>query len=229
MMRLITRGGVALAFTALSMSAQTPSLLSEPDQVVVIQGAMATGLYHRTTCPWVVRALDSDARKFPLADAKQRYFHPHCLCITGREGRSPCGNEAAASSPPVRPAAAASGAALSAAPATASNASEVVYFTRTGTKYHRATCRFAANASPTTLGEATARYGACAVCKPPTLAGPPSATAPSTGTATIAPRPSTPRTVAPAREVSGQCAATTKKGTRCSRRAQAGRAYCWQH
>lgn len=28
---------------------------------------------------------------------------------------------------------------------------------------------------------------------------------------------------------SGQCAATTKKGTRCSRRAQPGRAYCYQH
>lgn len=27
----------------------------------------------------------------------------------------------------------------------------------------------------------------------------------------------------------GQCAATTKKGTRCSRRAQPGRAYCYQH
>lgn len=26
-----------------------------------------------------------------------------------------------------------------------------------------------------------------------------------------------------------QCAATTKKGTRCSRRAQPGRAYCYQH
>lgn len=29
--------------------------------------------------------------------------------------------------------------------------------------------------------------------------------------------------------ISGQCAATTKKGTRCSRRAQPGRAYCYQH
>ena len=27
----------------------------------------------------------------------------------------------------------------------------------------------------------------------------------------------------------GQCAAITKKGTRCSRRAQPGRAYCYQH
>lgn len=28
---------------------------------------------------------------------------------------------------------------------------------------------------------------------------------------------------------SGQCQATTKKGTRCSRKAQSGRSYCFQH
>ncbi|MBR5729593.1 MAG: hypothetical protein IKX61_05220 [Prevotella sp.] len=28
---------------------------------------------------------------------------------------------------------------------------------------------------------------------------------------------------------SGQCAATTKKGNRCSRQASAGSIYCWQH
>lgn len=28
---------------------------------------------------------------------------------------------------------------------------------------------------------------------------------------------------------SGQCIAKTKKGTRCSRNAQSGRSYCWQH
>lgn len=27
----------------------------------------------------------------------------------------------------------------------------------------------------------------------------------------------------------GQCQAITKKGTRCSRKAQSGSAYCWQH
>jgi hypothetical protein len=29
--------------------------------------------------------------------------------------------------------------------------------------------------------------------------------------------------------VSTQCAATTKKGTRCKRTAKAGSSYCWQH
>ena len=31
------------------------------------------------------------------------------------------------------------------------------------------------------------------------------------------------------RSLGGQCAARTKKGTRCSRRASAGSIYCWQH
>lgn len=31
------------------------------------------------------------------------------------------------------------------------------------------------------------------------------------------------------RSIGGQCAARTKKGTRCSRRASAGSIYCWQH
>ncbi len=31
------------------------------------------------------------------------------------------------------------------------------------------------------------------------------------------------------RSTGGQCAATTKKGTRCSRKASAGSIYCWQH
>ena len=65
------------------------------------------------------------------------------------------------------------------------------------------------------------------------LAGPGSA---------LPPQPSTP-TSTPARAYSAptssrgtsynaspaQCGATTKKGTRCSRRAQPGRAYCYQH
>lgn len=31
------------------------------------------------------------------------------------------------------------------------------------------------------------------------------------------------------RSIGGQCAARTKKGTRCSRRASTGSIYCWQH
>lgn len=46
------------------------------------------------------------------------------------------------------------------------------------------------------------------------------------GTSTPVERPSTPTIRNTERQ---QCAATTRKGTRCSRMAQPGRAYCWQH
>lgn len=67
----------------------------------------------------------------------------------------------------------------------------------------------------------------------PTSAGTqsaPSATAPRPlvggGTSTPVERPSNPTLRNTERQ---QCAATTRKGTRCSRMAQSGRAYCWQH
>lgn len=43
-----------------------------------------------------------------------------------------------------------------------------VYITRTGTKYHRAGCRYLSKSMiPISLEEAKARYGPCSVCKPP--------------------------------------------------------------
>lgn len=48
------------------------------------------------------------------------------------------------------------------------DASETVYVTRTGQKYHRAGCRHLARSQiPMPLKEAAARYGPCGVCKPP--------------------------------------------------------------
>ena len=59
------------------------------------------------------------------------------------------------------------------------------------------------------------------------LVAPPARPAPPTATAGTAPTSApAPRLMNTERQ---QCAATTKKGTRCSRMAQAGRAYCWQH
>lgn len=106
--------------------------------------------------------------------------------------------------------------------ANSSNASEIVYITRTGKRYHRPTCRHAAAGRPTTLGEASQRLTACLVCRPPTLAQANASTASSAAPAVSEQRPVSSL-------VASQCAATTKKGTRCSRKAQAGRAYCWQH
>lgn len=102
-----------------------------------------------------------------------------------------------------------------------------VFVTRTGEKYHRETCRHLSKSKTAiSLKDAAERYGPCSVCKPPVLARPePSADNPQKATAAgerKSPTPSTPATA-------GQCQATTKKGTQCSRRAQPGRAYCWQH
>ena len=100
---------------------------------------------------------------------------------------------------------------------------EKVYVTRTGEKYHRGSCSsLRASRIEMTLAQAAARYGACKNCKPPVPAAAPAA-AP---VATAAAVPAAPRS-APAH--SGRCQATTKKGTQCSRNAQAGRNYCWQH
>lgn len=99
-----------------------------------------------------------------------------------------------------------------------------VYTTRTGTKYHRETCRtLSASKIPMPLKEAAARFEPCSVCNPPKFSpAEPVAAQPSPTTAKPAPvRSSTPTTK--------QCAATTQKGTRCSRTASAGSSYCWQH
>ena len=46
-------------------------------------------------------------------------------------------------------------------------ASDVVYVTQTGGRYHRASCRYAKNATPVTRQEAESRgLTPCKVCKP---------------------------------------------------------------
>ena len=49
-------------------------------------------------------------------------------------------------------------------------ASQAVYLTRTGEKYHRDGCRYLRQSRiPTTLRDAVGRgFGPCSVCKPPT-------------------------------------------------------------
>jgi endonuclease YncB( thermonuclease family) len=97
-----------------------------------------------------------------------------------------------------------------------------VYVTRSGTKYHRAGCRSLARSQiPIALADAMARYGACGICKPPTAI----ANTPAVAPVVTTPRPTKPS--APA--TSSRCQAITKRGTQCSRNAQAGRSYCWQH
>jgi hypothetical protein len=135
-------------------AARSGVALPEPTVVVVDTGPNATALYHRETCAWLKGA--ASTRRFVTADAKKRYFQPHCLCIVGQDATPPCGD--------------------------------------------------------THLTDG------------PTAAVPPAASAPAFAVPT-APRTPAAR-VAPA---STRCQATTKKGTQCSRNAQAGRSFCWQH
>ena len=101
---------------------------------------------------------------------------------------------------------------------------ERVYVTRTGQKYHRASCTSLRSSKiEMPLAEAAARYDACKICRPPVPAAAASPTAPADE------RPAPPASAEPAPR-STRCQATTKKGTQCSRRAQAGSSYCWwQH
>ncbi len=44
---------------------------------------------------------------------------------------------------------------------------DIVYITKTGTKYHRAGCRYLSSSSiPIARSEAIKKYGACSVCNP---------------------------------------------------------------
>ena len=95
---------------------------------------------------------------------------------------------------------------------------QVVYLTRTGTKYHREGCRFLARSGIPIALKDVGSHEPCSVCRPPTLRD----RAPEAVTA--APRPVRTLPASPSR-----CQAMTKKGTQCSRRAQAGSTYCWQH
>jgi hypothetical protein len=53
-------------------------------------------------------------------------------------------------------------------------ATQTVYITRTGDKYHRDGCRYLSRSKiPVSLKEAVGRgYGPCSVCKPPTIRTP---------------------------------------------------------
>jgi hypothetical protein len=105
---------------------------------------------------------------------------------------------------------------------------QVVYVTNTGSKYHQETCRSLARSKiQMPLEKAAARYGPCAICKPPvpaTTKASATGAVPSAGAAA----PAVARPAPPATK-SVRCQATTQKGSQCSRNAQAGGSYCWQH
>ena len=101
---------------------------------------------------------------------------------------------------------------------------QIVYITKSGTKYHVAGCRSLARSQVPIALKNVGTHGPCGICRPPVLnkAGTSSA-APSQAVEALRPPPK------PASASSGQCQATTKRGTQCSRHTQPGRSYCWQH
>ena len=100
------------------------------------------------------------------------------------------------------------------------NPEQLVYVTRTGAKYHREGCRFLTRSQIPLALKDVGSHEPCSVCKPPTLRGTTTAT-------TVA--PAAPRSAPTQPAAAGRCQAITKKGTQCSRSAQAGSTYCWQH
>jgi micrococcal nuclease len=102
---------------------------------------------------------------------------------------------------------------------------QIVYITKSGTKYHLAGCRSLARSQIPVALKNVGTQGPCGICKPPLLGSTLSPFAVTPGVKADAPRAAP--TVPP--KSSGRCQATTKAGKQCSRNAQAGRSYCWQH
>lgn len=93
-----------------------------------------------------------------------------------------------------------------------------VYKTKTGKKYHSENCSYLSKSKiKITLEEAIAKgLGPCSRCNPPIL----QSSSQNLNETTVKPK---------TQQTSTQCAAITKKGTRCKRNAKAGSIYCWQH
>jgi endonuclease YncB( thermonuclease family) len=94
-------------------------------------------------------------------------------------------------------------------PAESSIQGVAVYATRTGTKYHRAGCRYLSKSSiPYSLADAQNRYGPCSHCQPPVTK---SAVAVSTP---LPPVVSPPRTAQPSTETKAVTVYITKSGSK---------------
>jgi hypothetical protein len=162
--------------------------------------------YHQAGCS----SLSRSAIPMRLDDAVRRYG-PCSRCRPPVTGVSPSGpgKMPFADAAPARP-----------------TADTPVYLTAGGPIYHldqncpglqgrqRITKRFS--------DVQTADYGLCSRC------GSSSRTR-SPGTAVAPPASATAPVAVPQPQVSGRCQAITKKGTQCSRKAQPGSLYCWQH
>lgn len=104
-----------------------------------------------------------------------------------------------------------------------------VFVTKTGAKYHKSSCRYAQTGWASSLSDAKGGgLTACLVCKPGGGGTSNSRAASSTRANDLKSSP-TETSKPPASTATSQCRATTKAGSRCSRKASAGSSYCWQH
>jgi len=164
---------LAFALLAIVGAAETGTYAFFPDRELSKAGSLARGYGHAPTRVSLhtqreCRAVALDARK---ADPS----------LPGNEGETRSttadgGSTKAADSQKVDP-------------------NQIVYITRTGTKYHRQGCRFLAkSAIPITLKDASARHQPCSVCAPPRLDAGDKPTGPGSG------KTPTPKTLAPAQQ-----------------------------
>ncbi len=87
---------------------------------------------------------------------------------------------------------------------------DTVYVTQSGKKYHRLDCRLLSkNKTALPLSQARLNYGPCSLC---------------------AVSMSEAQPIQPDNKITtAQCVATTKSGKRCTRDAEPGKKFCWQH
>ncbi len=117
-------------------------------------GSSQSNKYHRPDCVWTQKINPANAVIFKSPEEAQgRGYVPCKVC-------SP-----PTTSSPTQPVQGSSVSAPSGSAAVAGD--EIVYVTRTGTKYHRAGCRYLSkSAIPMPVKEAAARYAPCSVCRP---------------------------------------------------------------
>ena len=108
--------------------------------------------------------------------------------------------------------------------------SQTVYVTKTGSKYHKSSCRYLKSSKISISLSDTKEKGftACSVCKPPSSV---SSTTKGHDTTTVKAATKSTQTVKPAATTtkSKQCSAITQKGSRCKRMTKSPSGKCWQH
>lgn len=86
-MRSRRRSVLVAAFVLTSFGVVAQQL--EPSTVyLVLGGPDASALYHRQDCPHISKGGLLTA--VPVADARARYFQPHCSCVFDLDGEPPC-------------------------------------------------------------------------------------------------------------------------------------------